>query len=133
MPGEVTPGLEGIPIAESSVSFVDGVAGRLEYRGISVEDLTENSTFEETSFLLLHGHLPNTTELTEFNALLSTHRRLKYRIVDLIKCLPENGHPMDALQAAIAAIGMFYPQRHNLDDQATKLACIRLIAKTASG
>ena len=74
MPGEVIPGLEGIPIAESSVSFVDGVAGRLEYRGISVEDLAENSTFEETSFLLLYGHLPSRSELAGFNGLLSNHR-----------------------------------------------------------
>ena len=129
---ELIPGLEGVPIAESSVSFVDGQAGRLEYRGISVEELAESSTFEETSYLLLYGKLPTQSELGEFDHLLRTHRRLKYRIVDLIKCLPETGHPMDALQAAIAAIGMFYPQRHNLDGPAKRLACSRLISKTPS-
>jgi citrate synthase len=129
MTTEVIPGLEGVPIAESGVSLVDGAAGRLYYRGFSVEDLADNSTFEETTFLLLYGHLPTAGEFAEFNGLLSTHRRLKYRVVDLMKCLPENGHPMDALQACAAAVGMFYPHRHKMDAEARKLACIRLIAK----
>jgi citrate synthase len=122
--------LEGVPIAESGVSFVDGKAGRLEYRGINIEDLARHSTFEDTSYLLMYGALPKPSELADFKKLLSTHRRLKYRIVDLIKCLPENGHPMDALQAALAAIGMFYPQRHKLDEGARRMACCRLIAKS---
>jgi len=126
----VIPGLEGIPIAESGVSFVDGQAGRLEYRGISVEDLAENSTFEETAYLLLFGELPKPTQFNDFTKSFARHRRLKYRIVDLIKCLPETGHPMDALQAAVAAIGMFYPNRHALDESAKRLACIRIISKT---
>lgn len=130
MATEVIPGLEGVAIAESSVSFVDGQAGRLEYRGISIEQLAEHSTFEETSYLLLFGKLPTAKEFETFSAELRTHRRLKYRIVDLIKCLPETGHPMDALQAGVAAIGMFYPQRHNMDADAKRLSCIRLIAKT---
>lgn len=126
---ELIPGLEGVPIAESKVSFVDGQLGRLEYRGMSVEQLAGRSTFEETSYLLLYGKLPNRNELAEFNHELRTHRRLKYRIVDLLKCLPETGHPMDALQAGVAAIGMFYPQRHKMDAVARHLACIRLISK----
>lgn len=130
MAQDVIPGLEGIPIAESAVSFVDGKAGRLEYRGIGIEQLAEHSTFEETSFLLLFGELPRRADLDTFKTELSTHRRLKYRIVDLLKCLPEGGHPMDVLQAAIAATGMFYPQRHHMDPDARRLACIRLISKT---
>ncbi len=126
---ELIPGLEGVPIAESAVSFVDGRAGRLEYRGIDIEHLARHSTFEETSYLLLFGALPTHAELNEFKARLSAHRRLKDRIVELIKCLPETGHPMDALQAGIAAIGMFYPERHSLDAEVRRLACIRLISK----
>ncbi|MGB0715368.1 MAG: citrate synthase [Phycisphaerae bacterium] len=126
---EFVKGLEGVPIAESGVSFVDGQNGRLEYRGISVEDLAENSTFEETSFLLLYGRLPGGQELRDFKDGITQYRRLKYRIVDLIKCLPETGHPMDALQAAVAAIGMFYPSRHVVSDETNRAACLRLIAK----
>lgn len=129
MPSEVIPGLEGIAIAESAISFVDGQAGRLEYRGFSVETLAENCTFEETCYLLLCGKLPTRAQLDEFNDEVSGFERLKYRMVDLIKCLPEAGHPMDALQAAVAAIGMFYPARHNMDESARRDACLRLIAK----
>ena len=128
-PPELIPGLEGVPIAESSISHVDGQAGKLEYRGINVELLAEKSTFEETSYLLLTGKLPTKKELDEFNGQLSTHRRLKYRIADLLKCLPETGHPMDALQTGIAAIGMFYPQRQYSAPEDKRLACVRLIAK----
>ena len=127
---ELIPGLEGVPIAESGVSYVDGAAGRLEYRGIGIDELAEHSTFEETSYLLLFGKQPTQSELQTFKGELNTHRRLKYRIVDLIKCLPETGHPMDAVQAALAAIGMFYPQRHGLDECGRRLAAVRLISKT---
>ena len=106
MAHELVSGLEGIPIAESGVSFVDGKAGRLEYRGIGIDELAEHSTFEEVSYLLLFGTLPTQSELASFVSKLSTHRRLKFRIVELIKCLPESGHPMDALQAGVAAIGI---------------------------
>jgi citrate synthase len=118
-----------VPIAESSVSFVDGQVGKLEYRGINVEQLAAHSTFEETSYLLLFGKLPSQAELDEFDGQLTTHRRLKYRIADLLKCLPETGHPMDALQTGIAAIGMFYPQRQYVAPADRRLACVRLIAK----
>ena len=126
---ELIPGLEGVPIAESAVSFVDGQAGRLEYRGIDIAHLATHSTFEETSCLLLFGKLPTQAEFEEFKVQLSRHRGLKFRIVELIKCLPETGHPMDALQAGIAAIGMFYPERHNLNADVRRLSCIRLISK----
>ena len=129
---ELIPGLEGVPIAESGVSFVDGQAGKLEYRGIDVALLAENSTFEETSYLLLYDKLPTRSELDKFCAELNAVSPLKFRIVDLMKCLPESGHPMDAFQAAIAAVGMFYPGRHRHDDSTRAMACRRLIAKTAS-
>ncbi|MFQ5414764.1 MAG: citrate synthase [Phycisphaerae bacterium] len=132
MPQNVISGLEGVPIAESAISRVDGEAGRLEYRGISVEQLAEHSTFEETSWLLLYGALPTMDEFEAFKNDLAAHRHLKYRIVDLIKCLPETGHPMDALQAVAAAIGMFYTERHGMDEPARRLACLRLIAKLPS-
>lgn len=129
MTQEVVPGLEGIPIAESSVSFVDGQAGRLEYRGIGVEELAEHSHFEETSWLLLRGSLPSKAELDAFKTELAEHQRLNDRVIDLIRCLPETGHPMDALQAAVAGIGMFYPRQHVTDVEARRVACCRLIAK----
>src|SRR5262249_32744159 len=106
---KVVPGLADVPVAESGVSFIDGKRARLAYRGVAVETLARESCFEETSWLLLKGHLPTQRELAEFDEQLRHHRRLKYKIIDLIKCLPESGHPMGALQAGVAALGMFYP------------------------
>ena len=103
------PGLEGVPIMESQVGFIDGQKGILEYRGIPIEVLAEKSTYEEVAYLLLWGKLPTREEMAKFDHDLRSHRRIKYRIRDLMKCLPETGHPMDALQAAVAALGMFYP------------------------
>jgi citrate synthase len=108
---KLIPGLEGVPIMESEVGFIDGQKGILEYRGIPIEELAEKSTYEEVSYLLLWGKLPTRDELAKFDHDLRTHRRIKYRLTDLIKCLPENGHPMDALQAGVAALGMFYPAK----------------------
>jgi citrate synthase len=111
MEKQLVPGLEGVPIMESQVGFIDGQKGVLEYRGIAIETLAEKSTYEEVAYLLLWGKLPNRDELAKFDHDLRTHRRIKYKLTDLIKCLPENGHPMDALQAAVAALGMFYPAK----------------------
>jgi citrate synthase len=126
---ELRPGLADVPVAESAVSFIDGHRARLEYRGIAVETLARESCFEETAWLLLKGELPSQRELANFDDQLRHHRRLKYKIVDLIKCLPETGHPMDALQAAVAAMGMFYPSRDVSNPQKNWEAVIRLIAK----
>ncbi len=126
---EYRPGLEGIPAAQSSVSFVDGQAGRLEYRGIPIEELAAKSTFLETSYLLIWGKLPTAEELRDFCYEIQYHRRVKYRIRDMMKCFPESGHPMDALQASAAALGLFYSRRA-LDDPAyIRAAVVRLLAK----
>jgi citrate synthase len=126
---EYRPGLADVPVAESAISFIDGKRARLEYRGIAVETLARESCFEETSWLLLKGDLPTQKELADFDGLLRHRRRLKYKIVDLIKCLPETGHPMDALQAGVAAMGMFYPARDVTNAQSNWDSVIRLIAK----
>ncbi len=126
---EYKPGLEGIPATQSSISFVDGQQGVLEYRGIRIEELAEYSTFLETSYLLIWGHLPTKTDLADFEHEIRYHRRLKYRIRDMMKCFPESGHPMDSLQACAAALGLFYSKRA-LDDPAyIRAAVVRLLAK----
>src|SRR5919201_1822549 len=101
---EFRPGLEDVPAAKSAVSFIDGKRARLEYRGIPVEVLARESSYEETAWLLLKGELPTQRQLAEFDHDLRHHRRLKYKIIDVLKCLPESGHPMGALQAGGAAL-----------------------------
>src|ERR1700756_4768163 len=126
---ELHPGLADVPVAESAISFIDGQRARLEYRGIAVETLARESCYEETAWLLLKGELPTQKELATFDAALRHHRRIKYKLIDLIKCLPETGHPMDALQAGVAAMGMFYPARDVHNEQSNWDSVIRLIAK----
>jgi citrate synthase len=123
------PGLADVPAAESAVSFIDGKRARLEYRGIAVETLARESCFEETAWLLLKGDLPTQRELAGFDDELRHHRRIKYKLLDLIKCLPETGHPMDALQAGVAAMGMFYPSRDVSNARHNWESVVRLIAK----
>ncbi len=126
---EYKPGLEGIPAAQSSVSYVDGQQGILEYRGIRIEELASKSTFLETAYLLIWGELPTKEEFAAFKADIRYHRRIKYRIRDMMKCFPETGHPMDALQASAAALGLFYSKRA-LDNPAyIREAVVRLLAK----
>ncbi|HEX6726670.1 MAG TPA: citrate/2-methylcitrate synthase, partial [Nitrospira sp.] len=129
MPHDFMPGLAGVPAATSSISDVDGQRGILEYRGIRVETLCSNSSYLETAYLLLFGHLPSTNEFQQWIRDVTHHRRIKFRIIDLLKSLPEQGHPMDALQAAVAALGMFYPGRNVKDVENNYWSAVRLVAK----
>ena len=107
---EYVPGLAGVPAVQSRISYIDGFAGLLAYRGIPIEQLAVRSSFPETAYLLIYGTLPTQPQLARWNELLCQHRRLKYQVRDVMKALPEGGHPMKALQAGTAVLGMFYPE-----------------------
>lgn len=126
---EYKPGLEGIPAARSEISYVDGKEGILEYRGIRIEELAAESHFLETAYLLIWGQLPSKAELESFETDIRYHRRIKYRIRDMMKCFPETGHPMDALQASAAALGLFYSRRALDNPEYIREAVVRLLAK----
>ncbi len=126
---DVVPGLEGIPAAESAISFIDGEKGILEYRGISIEELVEKSTFLEVAYLLIFGRLPTRQEFDKFKEDITFHTRLKLKILRMMEYLPENGHPMDYLQAVTSAMGMYYPARNTLDKEVRYWSTVRLIAK----
>jgi citrate synthase len=123
------PGLEGIPVCRSNVGFIDGIKGILEYRGMRIEELAEKSTFEETSYLLLKGKLPNADELNEFIWEVRKHRRLRFPMMDMIKNLPEDGHPMDVLQTVVAGLGIFHLEDSVNDPKERFNAVCRIIAK----
>jgi len=103
------PGLEGVAATKSAISFIDGEKGLLSYRGYSLETLAENSSFEETTLLLLRGELPTATELADFTTQLRGQYRIKYHIREMMRHFPATGHPMDMLQTAVSSLGMFYP------------------------
>ncbi len=126
---EYKPGLENIPAAKSSISCVDGKEGILEYRGIGIEELAAKSSFLETAYLLIWNTLPSAIQLKEFETDILYHRRIKYRIRDMMKCFPETGHPMDALQTSAAALGLFYSRRALDDPEYIRKAVVRILAK----
>jgi citrate synthase len=123
------PGLEGVPAAQSQISYVNGQEGLLAYRGIAIEELAQRSSFLETAYLLIWGILPTLEELKAFEHEITYHRRVKYRIRDMMKCFPESGHPMDALQASAAALGLFHSRRNLQDPAYIRAAVVRLLAK----
>ncbi|MDA3870390.1 MAG: citrate synthase, partial [Gammaproteobacteria bacterium] len=94
----------------------NGEEGVLAYRGYDIRDLAENSTFEETSLLLLDGSLPTQSELNDFDQQLRGERRVKYNVREIMKNLPNSGSPMEMLQTAVASLGMFYGGGDNLTD-----------------
>ncbi|WP_322629764.1 citrate synthase [Halothiobacillus sp.] len=138
---EYIPGLQGVPATQSSISFLDGQKGLLTYRGYPIVDLAQHSTFEETAWLLINGELPDGDQLTAFDAELrnSTNRRVKYNVRDIMKFLPIDGHPMEALQTCVASLGMFYPGQErmtangvNADSEFVEQMIIKTLASMAT-
>jgi citrate synthase len=123
------PGLEGVPATQSAICDIDGKRGLLTYRGYPIEQLARNSSFLETAYLLIWGELPTYFQLRDFQHDVQMHRRVSFRIRDMMKCFPADGHPMDALQASAASLGLFYSRRDLDDPQYIMDAVVRLIAK----
>ncbi len=130
---EYIPGLAGVPATQSKISYLDGEAGLLAYRGYRIEDLAVNSTFEETVFLLLKGELPSAEELAEFDIQLRNNRIVKYNVREIMKHLPVTGHPMEMLQTSVASLGMFYPSDTTTPDPAKHFKIsTKIIARMAT-
>ena len=123
------PGLEGVPATQSSICDIDGHEGCLSYRGYPVDDLATHCSFLETTYLLIWGQLPTPQQLRDFEDEVQMHRRVSFRVRDMMKCFPSDGHPMDALQSSAASLGLFYSRRAIDDPQYIYDAVVRLIAK----
>ena len=109
---ELHRGLEGVVVDESSLSTVDGDAGRLTYRGYEIEDLAEHATFEEVLWLLWHGDLPTRDELAAFEDELAGERSVDAAVVDLLRDLADAGEtPMAALRTAVSMLSAYDPDR----------------------
>jgi citrate synthase len=109
-PVVIHKGLEGVYVNESKICFIDGEASRLFYRGYSIEDLAEHSTFEETAYLLIYGSLPTRQQLQDFKKKIQSHRSLEPGLLQLIRSFPSAGHPMDVLRTAVSAMALYDPQ-----------------------
>lgn len=125
----VIKGLKGVNIADSTICKVDGVAGKLMYRGYDIDDLATRSCYEEVCYLLLKGKLPNAAQLDEFRARLLEEATVDDEVLQHIASLPASAHPMSCLRSAIAYAGALDPAELGENEQSHMETCIRLTAE----
>ncbi|MGD0463471.1 MAG: citrate/2-methylcitrate synthase [Tepidisphaeraceae bacterium] len=122
-------GLEGVVAAPSEICFIDGVAGRLAYRGYDIGDLVESATFEETAFLLWESKLPNRSELEELKSQLADAAAVPAHTLAILKALPSRTEPMDALRTAVSSLSGNDPDLRSNDSPDNLRKAIRLTAQ----
>lgn len=129
-----SPGLEGVIGGITTISEIDSDRSSLVYRGIDVHDLAEKGTFEETAYLLLYGKLPNAAELENFKETLANERDVPSEIYTVLKQLPKQTHPMDALRTAYSALAGFDPDYTVVatDHDANVRKAVRIVAKAGT-
>lgn len=120
-------GLKGVIAADSAICLVDGLEGRLIYRGYNIHDLADHSTYEEVCYLLLKGELPDKKQLKEFREALARCRRLPPEIVSFLKSLPRDMLPMSALRSAVSVAGLYDPKAEGTTPEANYETALRLI------
>jgi citrate synthase len=125
---KINRGLKGVYFDRSPCTFIDGKAGDLRYRGYSIHDLAERSTFEETAALLLLGELPNRAALAGFTEQLKAARSLPGAIYDIIRAI-KAAHPMDVLRTAVSALAAFDPETADNSREATLRKGVRLTSQ----
>ncbi len=121
-------GLRNIEVADTKISHIDGVKGKLIYRGYDILDLTKKSTFEETAYLLLHDELPYSNQLDDFKQKLTSVRTIPRRMQENMGNWRKDADPMDMLQAFVAALSGYYDEEFR-DKQASYNRAMNLIAK----
>jgi citrate synthase len=125
---EIHRGLKGVYFDRSRVCAIDGRAGELRYRGYSIHDLAERSTFEETCYLLLHGELPSRAALARFDGELRAARAVPDAVYDIMRTI-KGAHPMDVLRTAVSALAAFDPDVADKSVAATLRKGVRLTSQ----
>ena len=124
------PGYANSGSCQSAITFIDGEKGILRYRGIPIEQLSENSSFIEVSYLLMNGKLPTQTELDKFEESLRRHTMLHEDFKQMYSALPKDAHPMAACSTMVGALSTFYPDSLDpRDPEQIELSTHRLVAK----
>ena len=124
------PGFANTASCESAITYIDGDAGILRYRGYPIDQLAEQSTFLETSYLLIHGELPTTDELAGFEDNIRRHTLLHEDLKNFFDGFPSDAHPMPVLSSAVSALSTFYQDSLDpFDEHDVELSTYRLLAK----
>jgi 2-methylcitrate synthase/citrate synthase II len=121
-----SPGLEGVIAGETAISTVEG---GLRYRGYPVTELAEKTGFDEVAFLLLHGQLPNPTQLADFGKRIAAARQLPESLPALLKALPRSTSPMDVLRTAVSVLAHYDPETENNSHDANIRKAERLLGQ----
>ncbi|WP_029068613.1 citrate synthase [Jonesia quinghaiensis] len=127
----VDPGFMNTASCESQITYIDGDAGILRYRGYPIDQLAEHSSFLEVAYLLIHGNLPTSDELDAFEARVNRHTLVPEGFRTFMGTFPVKSHPMAVMSSAINALSTFYPESLNpFDDDTVELATVLLLAKS---
>ena len=128
----VNPGLEGVVVGSTAISLVAGDEGRLTYRGYDIADLAANASFEEITYLLWNGRLPNRAELTSTSSAMAAARALPKPVVDMLRSFGPKSWPMDVLRTAVSAVGTHEPPRPDGTHPSDFHTAIRLTSVAAT-
>jgi len=128
---KIGTGLKGVVLDETRIAFIDGDAGKLVYRGYNIHDLAQHATFEETSYLLLHGALPTRDQLDMFEEDLRNARAIPRSVIDTIDRV-KAAHPMDILRTAVSAVTALDESSNDARVDVALPAGVRLIAQVAT-
>ena len=124
------PGFTSTASCESSITFIDGIKGQLLYRGYSIEELAEKSSFLEVSYLLLYGNLPNQEELNDFTSRITRHTMLHEQMTNFFRGFRRDAHPMAIICGVQGAMSSFYHDSVDISDPwQREVASVRMIAK----
>ncbi len=124
------PGFANTAACTSAITYIDGDAGVLRYRGYPIDQLAEQSTFLETSYLLIYGELPTADQLAEFDRKIRRHTLLHEDLKRFFDGFPRDAHPMPVLSSAVSALSTFYQDSLNpFDKDQVELSTVRLLAK----
>jgi citrate synthase len=125
---EIERGLEGVVIAKSAITFIDGEKGILRYRGIDINELAAKSNFEEVCYLLWNGSLPNKSQLSQFNKELASYRPLPTEVLKLLRGIPKGAIPMEVARTAVSYMALFPRKKGETFDQFNRRKSLQLTA-----
>src|SRR5438477_12380064 len=111
--------LKDVVAAPTAICTIDGIEGRLIYRGYSIEDLAEHVTFEVTLYLLWDGDLPNAQQLNAFKQRLVAGRPIPQVLIDHLRMIPPDAHPLAVLRSGVSLLAHYDPQAESMDPKST--------------
>src|SRR3984893_5313676 len=125
------PGLAGVEAGETEICWVDPNAG-LMYRGYDIHEMAQKANFEEVAYLLINGELPTAAQLAEFSKALAVERKLPEPVLEMLRLMPKNTHPMDMLRTGVSMLAPFDPDLNDHSHAANVRKAIRLLARVST-